>query len=141
MTDFLFTFDWVGLWGAHARTFLWAVIAFTLPVFALPLFFAPMQWAKRFGWPLPIDTAGYNLALYFGRCVGAFVLIVEALMLRAAWNGTALVFTFQVLLGVAALMVWVHVLGAWQRRQPLSETLEIGMYGGMGLLALLFHPR
>jgi hypothetical protein len=27
-----------------------------------------------------------------------------------------------------------------QRIQPLSETLEIGMYAGLGLLALVFYP-
>ena len=131
---------WIGIWADKAPWFLWAVVAFTLPVFALPLFFAPLAWARRFGWPLPTDRAGEDLALYLGRCVGAFVLIVEGLMIRAAWNGTGLVFTFQVLFAVAALMVWVHVLGAWQRRQPISETLEIGMYGGLGALALLFFP-
>jgi hypothetical protein len=34
-----------------------------------------------------------------------------------------LVFTFQVLLAVAAMMVIVHVWGAVQRIQPITETL------------------
>ena len=43
-------------------------------------------------------------ALYFGRYLGALVLIVEALILRAGAIGEDLVFTFQVLLAVAAYM-------------------------------------
>lgn len=130
----------IGPWGAHSREFLWAVVAFTLPVFALPIFLRPMQWARRLGWPLPADEAGHNLALYFGRCLGAFILVVEGLMVRAAHSGTGLEFTFQILLAVAAFMVWVHIVGWREGRQPLSETLEIGMYSGLGLLALLFYP-
>ena len=132
--------SFIGQWSSWSTTFLWTVVAFTTPVFALPLFFAPMAWARRFGWPAPHDQAGYNLALYFGRCVGAFVLIVEGLMVHAALTGNGLVLTFQVLLAVSALMVWVHVLGAVQRRQPWSETAEIGMYAGLGLFALLCYP-
>jgi hypothetical protein len=37
-------------------------------------------------------------------------------------------------------MIVVHVWGALQRIQPVSETLEIGMYGGLALLTVLFYP-
>ena len=55
-------------------------------------------------------------------------------------TGTGLVFTFQVLLAVAAFMIVVHVWGALLRIQPISETLEIGMYSGLALLTVLFYP-
>ena len=45
-----------------------------------------------------------------------------------------------VLIAVAALMTVVHTWGALQRIQPISETLEIGMYAGLGVLAVLFYP-
>ena len=127
----------LGLWGAHAQTFLLILMAVTTLVFALPIFLMPLRWARRFGWRIPEHT---DLAIYFGRCLGAFILIVEALMLRAGLTGEGLVFTYQVLLAVAALMVVVHVWGAALRIQPVSETLEIGMYAGMGVLGLLFYP-
>ncbi len=38
------------------------------------------------------------------------------------------------------LMIVVHIWGALLRIQPISETLEIGMYAGLGLLAALFYP-
>jgi len=127
----------LGCWSIHAQDFLLVLVAVTSVVFALPIFLAPLAWARRFGWRIPEHT---DLAVYFGRCLGAFILIVELLMLRAGLTGEGLVFTFQVVLAVAGFMVVVHVWGAIKRIQPLSETLEIGMYAVLGLLALLFYP-
>ena len=127
----------IGIWAAHAQLFLLVLMVVTSAVFALPIFLAPLTWARRLGWQIPEHT---DLAVYFGRCLGSFILIVELLMLRAAFTGTGLVFTFQVLIAVAVLMTVVHIWGALQRIQPISETLEIGMYAGLGLLAVLFYP-
>jgi hypothetical protein len=126
-----------GLWGAYAQTYLLFLMAATTAVFALPIFVAPLKWARWFGWTIPQQT---DLTVYFGRCLGAFILIVELLMLRAAVSGTGLIFTFQVLLAVSAFMIVVHVWGALLRIQPVSETLEIGMYSGLALLTILFYP-
>ena len=127
----------LGYWSAHAQTFLLVVMAVTTLVFALPIFLVPLRWARMLGWKIPEHT---DLAIYFGRCLGAFVLIVEALMLRAGFTGEGLLFTYQVIAAVSAMMVLVHIWGAVQRIQPILETLEIGMYGGLGLLALMFWP-
>ena len=127
----------LGLWGAHARTYLLLLMTVTTAVFALPIFLAPLKWARWFGWTIPQHT---DLAVYFGRCLGSFILIVELLMLQAAVTGTGLVLTFQVLLAVSAFMIVVHVWGALLRIQPVSETLEIGMYSVLALLTILFYP-
>jgi hypothetical protein len=127
----------LGHWGAYAQMYLLVLMAATTVVFALPIFLAPLKWARWFGWTIPQQT---DLAVYFGRCLGAFILIVELLMLRAAVSGTGLIFTFQVLLAVSAFMIVVHAWGALLRIQPISETLEIGMYGGLALLTILFYP-
>lgn len=127
----------LGLWGAHSREFLLVLVPVTSLVFALPIFLVPLRWARVFRWRLPEDT---DLAVYFGRCLGAFILIVEALMLRAGLTGEGLVFVYQQLLAIAALMVAVHIWGALQRIQPWTETAEIGMYAGMFALAALFYP-
>ena len=127
----------LGLWNAHAQTYLLVVVAATTPAFALPIFLVPLRWARVLGWRVPEHT---DLAVYFGRCLGAFVLIIEALMLRAGLTGEGLLYAYQVIVAVAAMMVLVHIWGALQRIQPLLETLEIGMYGGLGILALLFWP-
>lgn len=127
----------LGLWSAYSQLFLIVLVCVTSLVFALPIFLVPLTWARWFGWRIPQER---DLAIYFGRCLGAFILVIEALMLRAGLNGEGLLFTYQVLLGVAALMVIVHIWGALLRIQPISETLEIGMYSGMFLLAVLFYP-
>jgi hypothetical protein len=127
----------IGIWGAHAQTYLLISMVVTTLAFALPIFLMPLRWARMFGWRLPQDP---DLALYFGRCLGAFVLIVEALMLRSALTGEHLVVTFEILTAVATMMVIVHAWGAVQRVQPISETVEIAMYGGLGLLNLAFWP-
>ncbi|WP_447592128.1 hypothetical protein [Aquipseudomonas campi] len=127
----------IGIWSSYSQDFLlWLVIATTL-VFALPIFLVPLLWARLMGWKIPEET---HLAIYFGRCLGAFILIIEALMLRAALTGEALVVAFEALGAVALLMVLVHVYGAIRRIQPLSETLEILMYSGMFALVVLFWP-
>ncbi len=127
----------IGIWAPHAQAFLFVLTIVTSAAFALPIFLAPLAWARQFGWRIPEHT---DLAVYFGRCLGAFILIVELLMLRAALTGIGLVFTFQVLFAVSVLMTIVHIWGALLRIQPISETLEIGMYSGLGLLALAFYP-
>ena len=127
----------IGVWGEHAQAYLLVLVALTSAAFALPIFLMPLRWARWFGWRIPDDT---HLALYFGRCLGAFILIVELLMLRAGLTREGLVFTFQVIAAVATLMTVVHVWGAVQRVQPPLETLEIGMYAGLLGLTLLFWP-
>lgn len=127
----------IGMWSAHAQSYLLVLSVATTLVFALPIFLVPLLWARVMQWQLPEHT---DLAVYFGRCLGAFILIVEGLMLRAALTGEALVTTFEVLAAVAGLMVVVHVYGALRRIQPWTETLETGFYAGMLLLTLLFWP-
>ena len=96
----------IGIWNAHSQAWLLTLFAVTMPVFALPIFFVPLAWARVFRWRIPQDT---DLAVYFGRCLGAFILVIEAQMLRAGLNGAGLLFTYQALLGVSASMVLVHV--------------------------------
>jgi len=127
----------LGLWSDHATQYLLVLTLATTLVFALPIFCIPLTWARLMGWQIPTHT---DLAVYFGRCLGAFILILEAMMLRAALSGEAIHAVFEMLLAVAVMMVVVHVYGALRRIQPLSETLEIGFYLGLLVLTLLFWP-
>ncbi len=127
----------LGLWSFYAPHYLLTLALATTLFFALPIFCVPLFWARLMGWKIPTHT---DLAVYFGRCLGAFILILEAMMLRAALTGEAIHVVFEMLAAVATMMVIVHVYGAFQRIQPLSETLEIGFYGSMLVLTLLFWP-
>lgn len=127
----------LGLWSANAADFLLILTLATTLVFALPIFFVPLTWARLMTWQIPPQT---DLAVYFGRCLGAFILILEALMLRAALTGEAMHTAFELLAATATMMIVVHVYGALKRIQPLSETLEIGFYVLLLLLTLMFWP-
>lgn len=127
----------LGLWSANAADFLLILTLATTLVFALPIFLVPLTWARLMAWQIPQQT---DLAVYFGRCLGAFILILEALMLRAALTGEAMHTAFELLAATATMMVVVHVYGALKRIQPLSETLEIGFYVLLLLLTLMFWP-
>jgi hypothetical protein len=127
----------LGIWRLYATDYLLILTISTTLVFALPIFLVPLTWARLMGWRIPTHT---DLAVYFGRCLGAFILILEAMMLRAALTGEAIHTVFELLAATALMMVVVHVYGAFRRIQPLSETLEIGFYVGLLLLTLLFWP-
>ena len=82
----------VGAYAPYAQQFLLVFATATTLFFALPIFLTPLTWGKLMRFKLPSET---DLAVYFGRCLGAFALIVEALVFRAAFTGVAIVFTFQ----------------------------------------------
>lgn len=127
----------LSIWSDSAADYLLVLTVVTTLVFALPIFLVPLTWARLMGWRIPMQT---DLAVYFGRCLGAFILILEAMMLRAALTGEAIHTVFELLAATALMMIVVHVYGALRRIQPLSETLEIGFYAGLLLLTLLFWP-
>lgn len=127
----------LSVWSDSAADYLLVLTVVTTLVFALPIFLVPLTWARLMGWRIPTQT---DLAVYFGRCLGAFILILEAMMLRAALTGEAIHTVFELLAATALMMIVVHVYGALRRIQPLSETLEIGFYAGLLLLTLLFWP-
>lgn len=127
----------IGAFEEHARTFLLVYVVVTTPILALPLFLTPLRWASSMRFVIPTDT---DLAVYFGRCLGALILVLEAVTLRAALTGEGLVLVFEIMLAAFVLMIGVHAYGAVKRIQPITETLEIGVWILLVLLALAFFP-
>lgn len=127
----------LGIYAQHAQSYLLVLMISTTLFFALPIFIAPLAWARLMLWRIPQDT---DLAVYFGRCLGAFILIVEFLMLRGTTTVEATAYAFDVLFGVFGLMLAVHVYGAIRRIQPITETLEIGFWALLLLLNTWFYP-
>ncbi|WP_028007037.1 hypothetical protein [Solimonas flava] len=128
--------QWLGLWGAYAPVYLKVLVIGTTLAFALPIFLVPLHWARAMQWRIPEHT---DLAVYFGRCLGAFILIFEWLAWRAA-HGHDIEVVFRMLLAITGSMVLVHIYGALRRIQPWTETLEIGFYAGLFALSVLFYP-
>lgn len=126
-----------GPYGAHAATYLVVLVGVTTVLFAVPLFLTPVRWGRVMRFGVPADT---DLAVYFGRCLGAVMLVIEAIALRAALSGVGLGVTFDLLVGAAAMMIVVHVWGAIRRIQPWTETVEIAFWALLLVLNLAFHP-
>ena len=127
----------IGVWSEHAQIYLLFFATLTTLFFALPIFLAPLAWARMMMWKIPKDT---DLAVYFGRCLGAFILIVEMLAFRAGLTGEGLVFTFQVLIAVFLFMLVVHIYGALKKIQPITETMENILWVVLLVLTLAFFP-
>jgi hypothetical protein len=127
----------IGIWSASAQNFLLILGIATTIFFALPIFFTPMKWARLMLWRVPDDT---DLAVYFGRCLGAFVIVIEFLIIRAGTNGTGIVVVFEAMMGVWLLMLVVHIWGWFKGIQPITETIEIAFWLLLVVLTLAFWP-
>lgn len=127
----------LGYYAHYSQYYITVLMLSTTLFFALPIFVAPITWARLMGWKIPEHQ---HLAIYFGRCLGAFILVIEVAMLRSATTGTSFSYAFDLLFVVFALMFVVHVYGALKRIQPISETLEIGFWMLLFVLNTLFYP-
>ena len=127
----------IGAYAVHAQQFLFMLATITTLLFAVPMFLRPLSWARFMRFTIPSDT---DLAVCFGRCLGAFALVFNAMAFRAAFAGTAIVFVFEVGLAFSVLMVVVHVYGAVKGIQPITETVETALWGLFVVLHLAFFP-
>jgi uncharacterized membrane protein YsdA (DUF1294 family) len=105
--------------------------------FGLPLFLAPMAWARRVGWRIPEDR---DLANYLGRSLGGVVLAVIVMAFQAARDPWQYRFVFELTIWMGLFMVAVHAYGFIKKNQPLLEHLEIVLYGLLVFLSWYFYP-
>ncbi|HEY0836453.1 MAG TPA: hypothetical protein VGE72_21270 [Azospirillum sp.] len=127
----------IGMWSAYSQQYMLAFAGITTLAFALPIFFTPVAWARHMRWTIPEHT---DLAVYFGRCLGALIIVAEVFALRAALTGSGLVAAFEIMTAIVILMIPVHIYGAFRRIQPITETLEIGLWCALLVLNLSFFP-
>lgn len=127
----------LGYYAEYSQQYITLLMITTTLFFAIPLFLAPLHWARLMQWKIPDEQ---HLAIYFGRCLGAFVLVVEVSMLRSITTGTSFSYAFDILFVVFFLMLAVHIYGALRRIQPITETLEIGFWLILLLCNILFYP-
>jgi hypothetical protein len=127
----------IGIWSAHAQTFMLVFAILAMVVFVIPMIFAPMFWARMLLWNIPDDT---DLAVYSLRSLGSLGLAVLLITLRAAITGDGLLLVYELFTPFFALMVLVHLYGAIKKIQPITETLEIGFWLVLLVLALCFMP-
>ena len=127
----------IGIWNTHAQTFMLVFSILAMVVFVIPMIFAPMFWARMLLWNIPDDT---DLAVYSLRSLGSLGLAVLLITFRAAITGEGLLLVYEMFVPFFALMVLVHLYGAIRKIQPVTETLEIGFWLVLLVLALCFMP-
>ena len=127
----------LGAWSSGATPFLLVVSGVTLVVAGLPLLFVPLRWARWLRWTVPEHT---HLAIYFGRCLGAFACVLAGAGFYVALTPVLQPAYFALMAGSFGLMVLVHAWGALKRIQPLTETVEIGLWVVLLVLTLLCWP-
>lgn len=127
----------IGIWSAHAQTFMLVFAIVATVFFVIPMIFAPMFWARMLLWNIPEDT---DLAVYSLRSLGSLGLAVLLVTFRAAITGEGLLIVYQLFVPFFLLMVLVHLYGAIRKIQPITETLEIGFWLVLLILALCFMP-
>jgi len=127
----------IGMYSSHSQLYLLILASLTTLFFALPLLLVPLTWARLMRWRIPEET---DLTVYFGRCLGAFVVGVDAMGFLGAFYLERQQAIFEVLYFVSISMIAVHVYGAWRKIQPMTETLEISFYALLLLLTVLFQP-
>ncbi len=127
----------IGIWGVHSAAFLQVTAIATMIVFALPILLVPFGWARMFRWSIPDDS---DLALYFGRCLGGVACVLGAFTFYVATQPALQPFFMRILIGVYVAMILIHIAGALQKVQPLTETIEIGFWAVLLVLTLCFYP-
>jgi hypothetical protein len=127
----------IGLYATHAHTLLLIFGILTTVAFALPLFLMPLSWARIMQFNVPEDS---HLNIYFGRCLGAFILIIEWMIFRGATDAGLTITAFQILFAVFGMMLIVHLYGWMKGIQPKTENLENIFWALLLFLAGLFYP-
>jgi hypothetical protein len=127
----------VGMWESYAGAFLIVTGVATLAGFGIPLLVVPMTWARLMRWQIPPPG---QLVTFLGRSLGIFTSVVGVYAFRAAGMPQAQPFFFELMLLVFVGMIGLHVYGALKRAQPITETMEIGLWIVLFVLALAFFP-
>jgi hypothetical protein len=127
----------IGQLQGYTALFLLTLALGTSILFGIPLLFTPLAWAKILGWQISDSD---HLSLYLGRCLGGLICVLSLMALIASVNHEVQPFFFQILISNYIILILIHIYGAIRRIQPLSETLEIGLWLGLLLLTLLFYP-
>ena len=125
----------IGIWGNYSSTFLFWFPVLILIVFALPMLFVPLVWAKIIGFTLPDET---DLAVYYGRSLGVAAIGICVMCFVASELPAAQPAVIDGLIVIAALYVVTHIHGAIMKIQPLIETLEIGFWIALFCVCLLY---
>ncbi len=127
----------IGIWQSYSDIYLVATGVAMLLAFGLPLLIVPVRWAQVFRWQVPQPDP---LVIFLGRSMGVFIIVVAIFAIRVTGIAAAKPFFFDFMLALFAAMLVLHVYGALRRTQPITETVEIGLWVLLFLVTLGFYP-
>jgi hypothetical protein len=103
-------------WSEYSSTFLVVFPAIIVVAFALPFLVTPIAWGRLIGFKLPEQT---DLAVYFGRSLGATALGISLICYMTSKNPVAQPLVFDGLILISAVLTITHFHGAVMKIQPL----------------------
>jgi hypothetical protein len=127
----------IGIFQQYSKLYLYIVAVGTFLCFGLPMFIAPLAWARRLGWRIAEPD---HLAIYFGRCLGGLICVLAGFAFIANEQALLQRYFYNLILANFIVMVIVHLYGALKNIQPWLENLEIGFWLLLFLMTLLFYP-
>lgn len=110
------------------RTYLVVTGIGTILAFGLPFLLAPIRWARLFQWEIPDDV---RLVKYFARCLGCTAIGISVVALYYSTRPDPPREFLLVGIVSAGLLTLVHIVGALERSQPWTETVEIVFWLGL----------
>ena len=128
----------VGIWQVYAPIYLIVAGVAMLVCYGIPLLVAPMAWARMFRWEIPPPAL---LPTFLGRSLGLLICVISLYAFRAAAVPAAQPFFLQLMLLIFAGMIGLHLYGAIRKAQPITETIEIGLWIVLLLVTLAFYPK
>jgi hypothetical protein len=127
----------IGIWNSYADIYLMVAGVAMLAAFGLPLMLVPMGWARVFRWD--VSQPG-NLVIFLGRSLGVFLSVLAIYAFKVSQTPSAMPFYYELMLWLFGGMILLHVYGAIRKTQPVTETLEIGLWILLTLVTLCFYP-
>ena len=127
----------IGIWNSYADIYLIVAGVAMLLFFGLPLILVPMRWARVFRWD--VSQPG-DLVIFLGRSVGVFISVIALYAFKVSQTPAAMPFFYELMLWTFVGMLLLHVYGAIRKTQPITETIEIGLWVILSLVTLCFYP-
>ena len=129
---------------SELQIFFALVVPFSAAALSLPITLVPLSWARSLRWPVAetdVAPEERNLTLYFARCLGVIGLAFGIVCGVAGIQGEVPeVLMLQSIL-IASGLTLVHAYGAVKRIQPVTETIEIGIYAALTVWAISLYIR
>jgi hypothetical protein len=127
----------IGILQSYSDVFLYVIGVAILAIYGIPLTLVPLHWARVFRWEVPQSV---NLVVFLGRSLGIFISLIAIFAIKVTSTPAAKPFFFDLMLWLIAAMTILHIFGAIRKTQPITETVEIGLWVVLFIITLCFYP-